>query len=88
MSLAHPVLEHKADDAPAQVVERRGGRDGSRATKDERCHQKLDLRFRPAAGGKVDDDGYNGTKPKEEEEARVDLARRKHAGRAQQTPND
>lgn len=85
---AHPVLEDEADDAPAQVVERRGRRDGPRAAKDERGHQELDGRPRPAAGCEVDDDGHDGAEDEEGEQARVDLAGGEDASRAQQTPDD
>jgi len=48
----------------------------------------LDGRGRPTFGGVVDDDWDDGAEAKEEKEARVDLAWGKHAGGADETPDD
>lgn len=88
VALLDQVLEHETHNAPRQVVEGRGGRDGARATKDDGRDQVLHGRLGPAPGAIVEDDGEDGADAEEDEEARVDLARREHAGWAEKTPDD
>jgi hypothetical protein len=69
VALADVILEQEAHDAPGQVIEWRGWRDGARTAEDDWRHEVLDGRFRPLLGGKVDDDRYNRADAKEDEEA-------------------
>lgn len=82
-----PVLEDEADDAPREVVEGRGRRDGAGAAKDERGHEVLERRLGPAAGGEVDDDGHDGADAEEDEQARVHMPGGEDASGADESPD-
>jgi hypothetical protein len=88
VALLDPELKDEADDAPGEVVERGGGRDGSRAAKEERRDEVFDWGFGIPLGGVVDDDGGDGAENEEEEEAGVNLARREHSPWADEAPDD
>lgn len=88
VALLDQVLEDEADDAPGQVVERGGGRDGPGAAKDDGGDEVADGRLGPAPGGQVKEHGEDGADPEKDKEARVDLARGEHAGGAEETPDD
>lgn len=72
--LLDPVLKHEAHHAPREVIERRGGRDGTRGPKDERRHEELCRGVGPSLSPQVNGDGNNGANDEEDEEARVDAA--------------
>lgn len=86
MSLLDPVLENEAHDAPGEVVEWRGGRDGACAAEDQGRHEVLKWGFRVAFGAEVDGDGDDGAEDEEEEEGGVDAAGGEHAVWADETP--
>lgn len=88
MALLDPELENEANNTPGEVVERGGGRDGSRATEEERRDEIFDWGFGVSLGGIVDDDGGDGAEDEEEEEAGVDLTRGEHSSWADETPYD
>lgn len=88
VALLDPKLKDKADDAPGEVVERGGGRDGSRAAKEEWRDEVFDWGFGVPLGKVVDDDGGDGTDDEEEEEAGVDLAGRKYSPWTDEAPDN
>lgn len=88
VALLDKVLEDEADDAPGQVVERRGGRNGAGAAEDDGRDQVADGRLRPLFGGEVEDDGDDGADAKEDEQTRVDLARGENPRGSEETPDD
>lgn len=83
-----PELKDEANNAPREVVERGGGRDGSRAAKEERRDEVFDWGFGVPLGGVVDDDGGDGADDEEEEEAGVDFARREYSPWTDEAPDD
>ncbi len=80
--MPHHVLEGEAHEAPRQVVERRGGRDGAGAAEDERGHEVAQRGGRAALGEEVDYEWGDGAEEEEAEEGEVDLAWGEDAGRA------
>lgn len=88
VALLDPALENEADDAPGKVVERRGGRNGAGAAKDDGRHEVLGGRAGPAPGPEVDGNGRDSTQDEEEEEPGVDAAGGEDARWADETPDD
>lgn len=88
VALLDEELKHEADDAPGQIVEWRGGRDGAGAAEDDGGDKVFHRRLGPLLGGIVEDDGEDGADAEEDEEARVDLSRGENSGWAEETPND
>lgn len=86
MALLDQVLKHVADDAPGQVVEWRGGRDGAGAAEDDRGHEVAQEGLGPAAGEQVDDHRSDGPEDEEQEEVGVDLSRGEDARWADEAP--
>lgn len=84
--LLDPELEDEADDAPGEVVERRGGRDGSGPAKEQWCDEVSGGGFGVLFDGEVDDDGGDCADDEEDEEAGVDLAGGEHAAGADEAP--
>lgn len=83
-----PELEDETHDAPREVVERGGGRDGTGAGEEER----RDEVFRRGLGifldGDVDDYRGDGADDEEDEEAGVDLTWGEHSAWANEAPDD
>ena len=88
MTLLDPELKDEADGTPRKVVEWCGGRHSPCSPKDERCHEEPHWRLGPTLGQQVNDHGSNGTNDEENKQTRVDLARREHAGRSEEAPDD
>lgn len=88
VALLDEVLEDEADDAPGQVVERCGGRDGAGAAEDDGRDDVLERRLGRPLGGEVDDGGEDGADAEKDEQARVDLPRGEDSGWSEETPDD
>ena len=87
--LVHDVLvEHVPDNAPREIVQRRGRRDRARAPKNNRCGQVADVGLGEHAGGDVDDDRKEGADEPEPQEAAVQVARREDTLGPDETPDD
>lgn len=88
VALLDPELEDEAHDAPGEVIERAGGRDGAGPAEEERRDEISYGGFWVLLDGEVDDDWGDCAEDEEDEEAGVDLAWGEHSAWANEAPDN